>query len=145
MAKSKREKELARKLRAGGLRKRPAKLIAGASDGRRKPTKKVQRVVDDLGKVLSDHKDRVKGGSCQTEGRSEEGCEDPQAERRAPEQGCQEGGPDAGQVAHLVVWLVSSRTYRWQAARAVGGSSRCASRSRSARVNFHSNGLAICS
>jgi hypothetical protein len=62
MAKSKREKELARKLRAGGLRKRSAKLIAGASDGRRKPTKKVQRVVDDLGKVLSDHEDRVKGG-----------------------------------------------------------------------------------
>jgi hypothetical protein len=61
MAKSKREKELARKLRAGGLRKRSAKLIAGASDGRRKPTKKVKRVVDDLGKVLSDHKDRVKG------------------------------------------------------------------------------------
>jgi hypothetical protein len=40
MAKSKREKELVRKLRAGGLRKRSAKLIASASDGRRKPTKK---------------------------------------------------------------------------------------------------------
>ena len=63
MAQSKREKKLARKLRAGGLRKRSAKLIAGTSDGRRKPTKKVQSVVDDLGKVLSDHKDRVKGGS----------------------------------------------------------------------------------
>jgi hypothetical protein len=61
MAKSKREKELARKLHAGGLRKRSAKLIASTSDGRRKPTKKVHRVVDDLGKVLSDHKDRVKG------------------------------------------------------------------------------------
>jgi hypothetical protein len=61
MAKSKREKELARKLRAGAYEKRSAKLIAGASDRRRKPTKKVQRVVDDLGKVLSDHKDRVKG------------------------------------------------------------------------------------
>jgi hypothetical protein len=47
MAKGKREKELARKL------KRSAKLIAGASDGRREPTKKVQRVVDDLGKVLT--------------------------------------------------------------------------------------------
>ena len=61
MAKSKREKELTRKLRARGLRKRSAKLIASARDGRRKPTKKVQRVVDDLGKVLSDHKDQVKG------------------------------------------------------------------------------------
>jgi hypothetical protein len=62
MARSKREKELARKLHAGGLRKRSAKLMASASDGRRKPTKKVQRVADDLGKVLSDHEDRVKGG-----------------------------------------------------------------------------------
>lgn len=62
MAKSKQEKKLARKLRAGGLRKRSAKVMAGASDGRRKPTKKVQRVVDGLGKVLSDHEDRVKGG-----------------------------------------------------------------------------------
>jgi hypothetical protein len=32
-----------------------------------------------------------------------------------------------------------------QAARATGRSSRWASRSRSARVNFHSNGVAICS
>lgn len=62
MAKSKREQDLAARLRASGIRKRAADLIAGATDGRRKPRKNVQRVVDDLKRVLSEAEDQVRGG-----------------------------------------------------------------------------------
>ncbi len=62
MAKSKREQDLARRLRASGIRKRAANLIAGATDGRRKPAKKVQKVVNDLGKMLSEAEDQITGG-----------------------------------------------------------------------------------
>ncbi len=62
MAKSRREQDLARRLQASGLRKRAAKLIAGATDGRRKPAKQVRRVVDDLTKLLSEAEDQVTGG-----------------------------------------------------------------------------------
>jgi hypothetical protein len=62
MAKSTREQDLARRLRASGLRKRAAKLIAGSTDGRRKPAKQVGRVLDDLTSLLSEAEDRVTGG-----------------------------------------------------------------------------------
>ncbi len=62
MAKSKLEQDLVRRLRANGIRKRSAELIAGATDGRRKPAKQVRRVVDDLGKLLGEAEDRVRGG-----------------------------------------------------------------------------------
>ncbi|HEX8975832.1 MAG TPA: hypothetical protein VF781_04910 [Solirubrobacteraceae bacterium] len=62
MAKTKREQDLAQKLRASGLRKRAADLIAGATDGRRKPRKNVHRIVDDLKQLLSDAEDQVRGG-----------------------------------------------------------------------------------
>ncbi len=62
MAKSRREQDLARRLRESGLRKRAAKLIAGTTDGRRKPAKQVRRVVDDLTKLLSEAEDQVTGG-----------------------------------------------------------------------------------
>jgi hypothetical protein len=62
MAKSKLEQDLVRRLRANGIRKRSAELIAGATDGRRKPAKRVRHVVNDLSKLLSDAEDRVTGG-----------------------------------------------------------------------------------
>jgi hypothetical protein len=62
MARTKREKDLIDRLHANGIRKRSAKLIAGATDGRRKPAKQVRRVMDDLTKVLNEAEDRVSGG-----------------------------------------------------------------------------------
>jgi hypothetical protein len=62
MAKSKREQDLIRRLRATGLRKSAAEMLAGATDGRRKPAKRAKRVLGDLTKLLSDAEDRVTGG-----------------------------------------------------------------------------------
>jgi hypothetical protein len=62
MAKSKLEKDLVRRLRASGIRKRAAELIAASTDGRRKPAKRVRGVVDDLTKLMSEAEDRVTGG-----------------------------------------------------------------------------------
>ena len=62
MAKSKLEQDLVRRLRSSGIRKRSAELIARSTDGRRRPAKHVRRVVDDLGKLLSDAEDRITGG-----------------------------------------------------------------------------------
>jgi hypothetical protein len=62
MAKSKLEQDLVRRLRATGIRKRSAELIAGATDGRRKPAKQVRQVVNDLSKLLSEAEDRISRG-----------------------------------------------------------------------------------
>jgi hypothetical protein len=62
MAKNNLERDLVRRLRATGIKKRSAELLASATDGRRKPAKQVRRVVDDLSKLLSDAEDRVTGG-----------------------------------------------------------------------------------
>jgi hypothetical protein len=62
MAKNKLERDLVSRLRANGIRKRSAELIAGATDGRRKPAKQVRRVANDLNKLLSAAEDRVTGG-----------------------------------------------------------------------------------
>lgn len=63
MAKNKSEKDLVDRLRAGGIRKRSAKLIAGASNGRRKPPKQVESTIDELRKAVSEAEDRISGRS----------------------------------------------------------------------------------
>ncbi len=62
MAKSKQEQDLIDRLRAGGIRKRSAKLIAAATDGRRKPAKQVRHALDDLRKIVDEAEDRISGG-----------------------------------------------------------------------------------
>ncbi len=62
MARSKQEKELIDRLHAGGIRKRSAKLIAGATDGRRKPAKQVRRTMDELRRIVDEAEDRISGG-----------------------------------------------------------------------------------
>lgn len=62
MAKNKRQQDVIDRLHANGIRKRSAKLIASATDGRRKPAKQVRRVINDLNKVVSEAEDRVTGG-----------------------------------------------------------------------------------
>ena len=62
MAKSKQEQDLIDRLRARGIRKRSAKLIAGATDGRRKPAKQVRRALSDLRKIVDEAEDRISGG-----------------------------------------------------------------------------------
>jgi hypothetical protein len=62
MAKSKRDQDLLERLRASGVRKRAAKVIAEATDGRRKPAKQVRKALKDLGDAVSVAEDRVTGG-----------------------------------------------------------------------------------
>jgi hypothetical protein len=62
MAKTTRRDQLIERLRAQGLRKRTAKLIADATDRRRKPAKRVERTLDDLKRVVSEVEDRLSGG-----------------------------------------------------------------------------------
>jgi hypothetical protein len=62
MAKTKRDRKLAKRLHASGIRKRTADLIAGATDGRRKPAKQIRAVRRGITEVLSDVEDRVSGG-----------------------------------------------------------------------------------
>ena len=62
MAKAKRDQQLAKRLHASGIRKRTADLIAGATDGRRKPAKQVRAVVKDMTEILEEVQDRVAGG-----------------------------------------------------------------------------------
>jgi chemotaxis response regulator CheB len=59
---SKRNQDLFDRLHAQGLRKRTAKLLAHATDGRRKPAKAVERSLTDLKKVVSELEDRLSGG-----------------------------------------------------------------------------------
>jgi hypothetical protein len=62
MAKTKRDQDLAKRLHESGIRKRTADLIAGATDGRRMPAKRVRAVVREMTEVLNDVEDRVSGG-----------------------------------------------------------------------------------
>ncbi len=62
MAKKSSTKELVDRLHAGGVRKRAARLIAEASDGRRKPAKSVRAAVRDLGRMVDEAEDLVSGG-----------------------------------------------------------------------------------
>jgi hypothetical protein len=62
MAKKTRTDALFTRLRAQGLRKRTAKLIAQTTDRRRKPAKSVQGALGDLKKLVSDAEDRLSGG-----------------------------------------------------------------------------------
>ncbi len=62
MAKTNVSDDLFKRLRAQGLRKRTAKLLSDATDGRRKPAKTVHRTLTDLRSLLSEAEDRVSGG-----------------------------------------------------------------------------------
>jgi len=61
MAKAKRDEQLFQRLRAHGLRKRPAKIVS-EHNGRGRPAKAVTQVVSDLNKLVRYVEDRVSGG-----------------------------------------------------------------------------------
>jgi hypothetical protein len=61
MAKS-RTDELFDRLHAQGLRKRTAKLLAQATDRRRKPAKAVERSLNDVKRAVAQVEDRISGG-----------------------------------------------------------------------------------
>jgi hypothetical protein len=56
------DEDLFRRLRASGLRKKVARVIAEGTDGRRKPAKSVRSVLDDLKGLVEEVEDRAKGG-----------------------------------------------------------------------------------
>jgi hypothetical protein len=62
VANTKTNQDLFRHLRANGLRKRTARLISEATDGRRKPSKAVHRTVNDLKKLVREAEDQISGG-----------------------------------------------------------------------------------
>jgi hypothetical protein len=61
MAKTKTNQALFKRMRAQGLRKRTARLISQATDGRRKPAKAVNQALGDLRKLVSEAEDRISG------------------------------------------------------------------------------------
>ena len=61
MAKAKRDEQLFQRLRAHGLRKRPAEIVS-EHNGRGRPAKAVTQVVSDLNKLVRYVEDRVSGG-----------------------------------------------------------------------------------
>ena len=61
MAKS-RSDDLFDRLHAQGLRKRTAKLLSQATDGRRKPARAVQRSLNDVKQAVAHVEDRLTGG-----------------------------------------------------------------------------------
>jgi hypothetical protein len=73
-AKSSRNKDLIDHLRANGLRKRTAELIAESTDGRRKPAKQVRSVVKEMKKALADIEDRAKGGPAKRSAAAKKGA-----------------------------------------------------------------------
>jgi hypothetical protein len=62
MARTRLDKDLAARLHASGVKSRTAELIAGATDGHRKPAKQVRAIVKELRKVLAEVEDRATGG-----------------------------------------------------------------------------------
>jgi hypothetical protein len=62
MATAKHVKDLTDRLHASGVRSRTAELIAGATDGRRKPAKQVRAIIKEMHKVLTEVEDRATGG-----------------------------------------------------------------------------------
>lgn len=61
MAKSSQTDELFIHLRSHGVRKRTAKLISEATDGRRKPTKAAEDALTDLKHVVAEVEDQISG------------------------------------------------------------------------------------
>jgi septal ring factor EnvC (AmiA/AmiB activator) len=59
------DEDLFRRLRASGLRKKVARVIAEGTDGRRKPAKEVRGVLDDLKSLVDEVEDRATGGHAQ--------------------------------------------------------------------------------
>lgn len=62
MARTKRNQDLFGRLHASGVRKRTAKLLADATDRRRKPARGVQQTLTELKKLVSEAEDRISGG-----------------------------------------------------------------------------------
>jgi hypothetical protein len=56
------DEDLFKRLRATGLRKKVARVIAEGTDGRRKPARSVRNVLDDLKGLVNEVEDRAKGG-----------------------------------------------------------------------------------
>lgn len=61
MARKKSDDDLFNRLRARGLRKRTAKMISDATDGRRQPARAVQQTIAELRKIVTEAEDRVTG------------------------------------------------------------------------------------
>jgi hypothetical protein len=62
MAKATRSDKLYTRLRAQGLRKRTANIIARGTDRRRNPAKSVQSAIKDLKRLVAETEDRLSGG-----------------------------------------------------------------------------------
>jgi hypothetical protein len=74
MAKAKHDERLARRLRASGVRKRTAELMAAGKDGRRKPAKQIRAIVKEMHRVLADVEDRAKGGPAKRSAAAKKGA-----------------------------------------------------------------------
>lgn len=62
MARKSSQQKLVDKLHAGGIRKSAARVIAQATDRRRKPNKQARSLLNDLGGLVDQAQDRISGG-----------------------------------------------------------------------------------
>ena len=74
MATRKRDQDLFDRLHASGIRTRTAKLLADATDGRRRPAKQVRAVIKEMSKALSEVEDRVTGGPAKRKAAAKKGA-----------------------------------------------------------------------
>ncbi len=98
MAKTKSNDQLFKRLRAQGLRKRTARVIAEAGDRRRKPTKRLRRTLDDLTNLVNEAERRVSGRSARRYAAAAKATSTRRRNAAAPQRGGQEGGSHARQV-----------------------------------------------
>jgi hypothetical protein len=84
MAKQKRfDEDLFDRLRASGLRKRTARLIAENTDGRKQPAKAVRGVIDELRDLASEVEDRATGKSAKRSAGAKKAAETRKRKARA--------------------------------------------------------------
>ncbi len=74
MAKATRTDKLYTRLRAQGLRKRTANIVARATDRRRKPAKSVESALKDLKRLVAETEDRLSGGPAKRKAAAKKGA-----------------------------------------------------------------------
>src|SRR3982074_3216158 len=84
MAKAKRDEQLFQRLRAHGLRKRAAKIVADNTNRRGKPAKAVSQVLSDLNKMAPEADKRVTGAPAKRQAAAQEAAKTPRGNAQPP-------------------------------------------------------------
>jgi hypothetical protein len=83
--------DLFERLRATGLRKRTARVIAESTDGRKQPAKAVRGVIDDLRGLAAEVEDRASGKSSKRSAAAKKAVQTRKRKARARSQAAKKG------------------------------------------------------